>query len=135
MNDRLDDARPRAAVAIFAAAVIAAAAGAQEPADLVGDADRGEAAYTHEYKCYACHGYDAQTGERRLLPMRYTQEGFITFVQNSPLPQMPAYPDVPAQALADIYAYIRTIPLDAPDVESVPLLKELRDAKAAEFEQ
>lgn len=137
MNRRLIHAAQRAALpamAALAAAGAAVNAGAQAPAELVGDADRGEAAYTSEYKCYACHGYDAQTGERRLVPMRFTQEGFITFVQNSPLPQMPAYPDVPAQALADIYAYVQTIPADAPEIEDVPLLKALRDAKLAEFD-
>ncbi len=58
--------------------------------------------------------------------MNYTQDGFITFVQNSPLPQMPRFPDVPAQDLADIYAYIRTIPADAPAIDDVPQLREIR---------
>ena len=125
----------RLVTAFAAGAVLAAApfAGAQQPGELAGDADRGRQAYTSEYKCYACHGFDAQTGERRLLPMRFTQEGFITFVQNSPLPQMPAYQDVPAQALADVYAYIGTLPVDAPEIDEVPLLEALREAKLAEF--
>jgi len=126
-------ARLRAAsITLAGAALLSAAAarvGAQAPAELVGDAGRGRALYTTEYKCYACHGYDAQTGERRLLPMNYTQAGFITFVQRSPLPQMPAYPDMPAQALADVYAYIRSIPVDAPPVEDIPALKAILDAK------
>jgi hypothetical protein len=63
------------------------------------------------------------------VPLNYTQEGFITFVQSSPLPQMPAFPDVPEQDLADIYAYIRSIPVDAPAVEQVPLLQELLERK------
>lgn len=93
---------------------------------LTGDPARGERYYTDGYKCYACHGYDAQTGARRLVPMRYTQDGFITFVQNSPLPQMPAYNDMPAQALADVYAYIQTLPDEAPAVDEIPLLHEIR---------
>jgi mono/diheme cytochrome c family protein len=94
-----------------------------------GDATRGEPLFSKTYKCYACHGYDAQTGERRLRPMNYTEDGFITFVQNSPLPAMPAFPDVSRSDLADIYAYILTIPIDAPDIEDIPLLEEIRDAK------
>jgi mono/diheme cytochrome c family protein len=135
MIERSGYARPGAALAALAGAVVLAASPLRADAQLVGDAERGKAAYTHEYKCYACHGYDAQTGERRLLPMNFTQDGFITFVQNSPLPQMPAYPDMPAQALADVYAYIRTIPTDAPEVDEIPLLRALRDAKLDAFDE
>jgi mono/diheme cytochrome c family protein len=115
-----------------AAALLCAAAGAQPPAGdatLVGDAVRGQPLYADTFNCYACHGFDGQTGERRLVPMSYTQEGFITLVQTSPLPNMPAYPDAPAQALADIYAYIRTIPVDAPALGEVPLLREILERK------
>ena len=97
---------------------------------LVGNATRGAPLFSDTYNCYACHGFDGQTGERRLVPMNYTQDGFITFVQSSPLPNMPAFPDAPAQALADIYAYIRTIPVDAPAVNDIPLLRDIRDRKA-----
>jgi mono/diheme cytochrome c family protein len=99
-----------------------------------GDAARGAGLFTTRFKCYACHGYDAQTGERRLQPMRYTQDAFIAFVQHSPLPQMPAYPDAGTGDLADIYAYILSLPIDAPDVANVPLLKEILDAKLAAME-
>jgi len=107
---------------------------AQAPSqDVVGNADRGKTLFSDTYNCYACHGFSAQTGDRRLVPMRYTQQGFITFVQNSPLPQMPAFPDASAQTLADIYAYIQTIPVDAPEVADVPLLRDIaaRRARAA----
>ncbi len=116
-----------------AAGLLCAATGAQPPpgnAALVGDAARGRPLYADTFNCYACHGFDGQTGERRLVPLSYTQEGFITFVQSSPLPNMPAYPDAPAQALADIYAYIKTIPADAPAVGEVPLLREILERKA-----
>jgi len=115
-----------------AAALLCAAATAQPPgnAALVGDAARGRPLYADTFNCYACHGFDGQSGERRLVPMNYTQEGFITLVQNSPLPNMPAFPDAPAQALADIYSYIKTIPADAPAVGEVPLLREILERKA-----
>jgi mono/diheme cytochrome c family protein len=114
-----------------ATACVAVTLSAQQPNDtVVGDSARGEPLYADTFNCYACHGFDAQSGERRLLPLNYTQEGFITFVQNSPLPNMPAFPDASAQQLADIYAYIRTIPADAPAVGEVPLLREILERKA-----
>lgn len=117
--------------AMAAAAVMAVNLSAQPPTPVVGDAARGEPLFADTFNCYACHGFDAQSGERRLIPMNYTQEGFITFVQNSPLPNMPAFPDASAQQLADIYAYIRTIPADAPALSDVPLLRELLERKLA----
>lgn len=105
---------------------------AQPPAprpSVMGDATRGAQLFADTFNCYACHGFDAQSGERRLVPMNYTQDGFITFVQSSPLPQMPAFPDASAQNLADIYAYIRTIPADAPPVSDLPLLRDILERK------
>lgn len=125
----------RSALAGFGVALAPALLFAQpSSARLVGDAERGKPLFADTYNCYACHGFDAQTGERRLLPMSYTQDGFITFVQSSPLPNMPAYPDVPAQDLADIYAYIRSIPIDAPAIDALPLLRDLRARKKAASE-
>jgi mono/diheme cytochrome c family protein len=119
-------------------AAIAATAGltaprialAQELPPATGDAGRGKE-YFLAYHCYACHGYTGQTGVRRLVPMRFPQEAFIGFVQNSPIPDMPAYRDVPAGKLADLYAYIRSIPADAQEVEKIPLLNEIRARAAA----
>ena len=100
---------------------------AQQPAGgaPAGNAERGRQLFADTYNCYACHGFDAQSGERRLVPMNYPVEGFITFVQNSPLPQMPAFPDASAQTLADIWAYLKTIPVDAPPVNDLPLLRDV----------
>jgi mono/diheme cytochrome c family protein len=114
------------------AVLLGIAIAAQPPAGnaaLVGDAARGRPLYADTFNCYACHGFDGQSGERRLVPMNYTQEGFITLVQTSPLPNMPAFPDAPAQALADIYAYIKTIAADAPAVSDVPLLRDILERK------
>lgn len=101
----------------------------QEGASLAGDPGRGERYFTDGYKCYACHGFDGQSGARRLVPLNYTQGAFINFVQNSPLPQMPAYNDMPAQALADVYSYIQTIPADAPEIDTIPLLDDILERK------
>ena len=109
------------------ALTLAAAAALGQPGPATGDAARGATLYATTYKCFACHGFDAQTGQRRLIPMNYTEQGFVTFVQNSPLPQMPVYVDVPATDLADIYAYIRSIPVDAPAIDEIPLLQDILD--------
>lgn len=111
------------------ALVIGFALGTVHTQETSGDPGRGETLFTTTYKCYACHGFDAQTGQRRLKPLNYTEAGFTTFVQNSPLPLMPAYPDVSSTDLADIYAYILSIPVDAPDIEDIPLLQQILDDK------
>jgi mono/diheme cytochrome c family protein len=119
-------------IALCTLALLPVASLAQQPtAALTGNAARGKPMFADKYNCYACHGFDAQTGERRLLPMNYTQDGFITFVQTSPLPNMPPFPDAPAQDLADIYAYIKSIRVDAPEVARIPLLKDILDRKQA----
>ena len=123
-------ALPLAVRRTASAALIAVSLSAQQQSQaVVGDAARGKPLFADTFNCYACHGFDAQSGERRLVPLNYTQEGFITFVQNSPLPNMPAFPDASAQQLADIYAYIRTIPADAPAVGDVPLLRDILERK------
>ena len=113
-------------------ALVVATLSAQPPAGnpaIVGNAARGQPLFADTFNCYACHGFDAQSGERRLVPLNYTQEGFIAFVQSSPLPNMPAFPDASAQNLADIFAYIRTIPADAPAVNDVPVLRDILERK------
>jgi len=118
------------ACAVLAADILVGATlSAQQGQTVAGDAARGKPLFADTFNCYACHGFDAQSGERRLVPLNYTQEGFITFVQSSPLPNMPAFPDASAQQLADIYAYIRTIPADAPTLADVPLLRDVLERK------
>jgi mono/diheme cytochrome c family protein len=124
------------AAALAGGAFVAASLSAQQQSQaIVGDAKRGEPLFADTFNCYACHGFDAQSGERRLVPLNYTQEGFITFVQSSPLPNMPAYPDASAQQLADIYAYIRTIEADAPPLRDLPLLSDILERKAQAAEE
>jgi mono/diheme cytochrome c family protein len=92
-------------------------------------AGRGEYLFTEGYKCFACHGYDGQSGERRLVPLNYNVEGFTALVQNSPFPQMPSYNDVPDDDLADIFAYIRTISVDAPEIGDIDILNDIAQRK------
>jgi mono/diheme cytochrome c family protein len=104
--------------------LIAVAAGAQTN----GDAKHGKDLFM-KYSCYACHGYSGQNGNgARLVPMKFPQAGFIAYVRNPPRAnQMPSFSaKVLADAdLADIYAYIKTLPDSAPPAASVPILSQI----------
>ncbi len=120
----------------FAAAAILVAAGdahgqggaataAQKPAT-TGDATRGKQLYL-DYSCYACHGYNAQTGNgQRLLPARFTQQQFTLYIRTPRTLQMPAYSTrlLSDAEAADVYAYILSLPRE-PLLKDVPLLNEL----------
>jgi len=108
---------------------ISSAAFAQAPPPATGDAKRGQELFEKTYKCYACHGYDGQTGNPRLVPMNRTQEAFLGYVRKPATPQMPKFVDTPEKDLVDVYAYIRSIPVAAPPVDSLPLLKGIIDRR------
>jgi mono/diheme cytochrome c family protein len=94
-------------------------------AQTTGDAKHGKDLFV-TYSCYACHGFSGQNGNgARLVPMKFPQAGFIAYVRNPPRAnQMPSYsPKVLADKdLADIYAYIKTLPDSAPPAASIPIL-------------
>jgi mono/diheme cytochrome c family protein len=96
----------------------------------VGQIERGAALYAKTYRCYACHGYSGQTGLPRLVPMARTQEAFIAYLRKPSTPMMPAYANVPAQDLADIHAYLRSLKDDSRPVESIPPLDNLLKERA-----
>jgi mono/diheme cytochrome c family protein len=112
--------------------LVAAAANTQTPAPAgtapTGDAKHGKELFV-KYTCYGCHGFSGQNGNgARLVPMRFPQAGFIAYVRNPPRAnQMPSYsPKVLADTdLADIYAYIKTLPDSAPPAASVPILSQI----------
>jgi mono/diheme cytochrome c family protein len=95
-----------------------------------GDAARGKALYDSTFNCYACHGFDGQSGSPRLVPMQRSEAAFIAFLRKPPREAMPRFADVPDRDLADVYAYIRSIPVAAPPVDSIPLLKGVLDRRA-----
>lgn len=113
----------RASLIATFAATLAAAANAQS-----GDAKQGKDLFT-KYSCYACHGFSGQNGNgARLVPMKFAQAAFIAYVRNPPRAnQMPSFSAkvLSDMDLADIYAYIKSLPDSAPDPAKVPILRQI----------
>jgi mono/diheme cytochrome c family protein len=121
---------------VLAAAALALSVGvpAQTPAassqrsGAAGDVKNGRELYL-SYKCYACHGYSGQNGPgTRLVPPRMTLPAFTAYVRD-PL-RMPPYTAtvVPDRELADIWAYLQTLPR-SPAAKDIPLLNEMLTEK------
>ena len=76
------------------------------------------------YGCYQCHGYEAHGGQAgpRLAPRPIAFATFSRYVRR-PTGQMPPYTAkiVSDQELADIYAFLLTIPAP-PAANSLPIL-------------
>ena len=107
----------------------AAQAAAVPPAAPTGNAQRGKVVYETTLRCFACHGYDGQTGTPRLVPMARSEDVFLAYVRKPATPGMPSFAATPEQQLRDVYAYIRSIPQAAPAADSVPLLKGILDRR------
>lgn len=95
-----------------------------------GDAARGRTLYEQTLRCYACHGFDGQTGSPRLVPVTRTEQAFVAYLRKPATPAMPAFADVSERDLLDVYAYIRSILPAAPPAEAIPLLKGILDRRA-----
>jgi ubiquinol-cytochrome c reductase cytochrome c subunit len=115
---------------LLASALSASAAQQQVQTVPPGNAARGKVAYMNA-GCYTCHGTVGQGGAgARLAPKPRAQDGFMAYVRSgrrgwSVAGGMPGYPvSVLSDAmLADIYAYLASIPAPRPAAEN-PLLKD-----------
>jgi mono/diheme cytochrome c family protein len=94
-----------------------------------GNAQRGKVIYETTLRCFACHGYDGQTGSPRLVPMARAEDIFLAYVRKPATPGMPSFAATPEQDLRDAYAYIRSIPQAAPAADSVPLIKGILERR------
>jgi mono/diheme cytochrome c family protein len=112
-------------IAALVASTAIAAAQSPAPGTATGDAKRGRELFESSLRCSACHGYDGQTGSPRLVPMARPQEAFLAYVRKPSGRGMPSFAATPERDLADVYAYIRSIPPAAPAVDSLPLLKAI----------
>ena len=98
-----------------------AAKGSAAPA---GNAQNGKRVF-ESYGCYQCHGHDAHGGAgARLAPNPIAFERFSRYVRK-PTGDMPPYTAkvVSDQELADIYAFLGTIPAPPP-AKSIPILNQ-----------
>lgn len=92
-----------------------------------GDAQNGKKLFAAN-GCYECHGYQgqgaAQTGAARVGPPQLSFDGFKTYIRK-PTNQMPPYTAkaVPDKDVADIYAYLKSIPMP-PKGKDIPLLNK-----------
>lgn len=109
------------------------------------DAARGKELY-HAHGCYGCHGFNGQTGARNLVgtnsPILATPESFVAFLRargsNQPMIPSTSMPSFPEKAISDpqardIYAYIRTFKLDAPEMKDIPLFATIQASAAAPY--
>ena len=102
---------------------------AQQASDAppAGNAENGKKLFMSD-GCYECHGRmgqgAAQTGAARIGPPQLSFDGFQSYVRK-PANQMPPYASkaLPDQDLADIYAYLKSIPIP-PKGKDIPLLNK-----------
>jgi mono/diheme cytochrome c family protein len=104
-----------------------------------GNAATGKGLY-YSYGCYACHGYNGETGARAFVGRwgnLATEQGFISFLRGRanvapiiPSTSMPSFAEASLsdkQAI-DIYAYIRTFKSSSPEVKDIPTLSAIVEA-------
>jgi len=96
-----------------------------QPAAPAGDAARGKKLFAAD-GCYQCHGRAAQ-GARPTGPrLARTEMPFNAFAQQLRQPSnvMPPYTRVvmPDKDIADIYAYLKTLP-EPPKLADIPILQ------------
>jgi mono/diheme cytochrome c family protein len=121
------------AQALLVACLLAAGPGLHaQQAPPEGDAARGKALFA-AYRCYACHGYTGETGPGpRLNPPRLDRAAFIAYVRDPATRYrnggnvagvMPPYAadDVSDEDLADVYAYLESLPSYSPPAGSLGL--------------
>jgi mono/diheme cytochrome c family protein len=102
---------------------------AQQSSDAppTGNAQNGKKLFMSD-GCYECHGREGQgatqTGAVRIGPPQLSFEGFQAYVR-APKNQMPPYTSkaLPDQDLADIYAFLKSIP-QPPKGKDIPLLNK-----------
>jgi ubiquinol-cytochrome c reductase cytochrome c subunit len=93
------------------------------PAAAHGNVARGKQLFVAD-GCYECHGYDAQGGVGlRLAPNPLPTAVIMAYIRN-PAGEMPPYVSkvVSDQDVADIHAYLETIP-KSPPLADIPELK------------
>jgi mono/diheme cytochrome c family protein len=111
--------RLRVGLAAFAASLLACHGAS------AASAEKGKVAFV-KYGCWQCHGFQGQGGVAgaKLAPDPMPSEAFVAFVRTTNR-AMPPYSEavLPNEDLADIHAYLETIP-KPPDPKGIPLLSQ-----------
>jgi mono/diheme cytochrome c family protein len=123
---------------------VAASKTSPAPTSLVtGNAANGKTLY-YSYGCYACHGYNGETGARPFVGRwgnLATEQLFLTFLRGRvnvapviPSTSMPNFSEnsLPDKQAKDIYAYIRTFKSSAPELKDIPTLSAIIEAAKQE---
>lgn len=110
--------------------------------DLSGDVEKGEQLY-YNFACYSCHGYNA-TMRTPLVGdasgIMSSEQVFLTYLRlradQNPVNPKNAMPNYAASTLSDeqaldIYAYIKSVKDDPPEVEDNPVMQQILDAAKA----
>ncbi len=112
---------------------------AQDPG---GDVEEGRQLF-YDFACYACHGYNATmrvplVGEASGIMS--SEQVFLTYLRlradQNPINPKNAMPNYAASSLSDeqaldIYAYIKSLKDDPPEVEDNPVMQQILDAAKA----
>jgi mono/diheme cytochrome c family protein len=106
---------------------------------VTGDPVNGKALY-YAYSCYACHGYNGETGARPFVGNwgnLQTEQSFLLFLRAranlAPTNKSTYMPNFAESTLSDekakdIYAYIRTFKSNAPELKDIPTLNAIVEA-------
>jgi len=135
--------RVPATLLVSAGIVFALAQGTVRAQESHGDAARGKELF-YAHGCYGCHGFNGETGARDLVgtgsPIVSDEATFLLFLRlrADQAPELPStsMPNFPVEALSDseardIFAFIRTLKLDAPAIEDVATLREILESAEA----
>jgi mono/diheme cytochrome c family protein len=108
-----------------------------------GNAVSGKGLY-YTYGCYACHGYNGETGARAFVGRwgnLQTEQSFLTFLRGranvapvTPSTSMPNFSQqsLPDKQAKDIYAYIRTFKSNGPELKDIPTFNAILDGAKRE---
>jgi len=106
---------------IFVLAILGTLLAQQPP---VGNIENGKKQFK-DHGCVSCHSYSGQGGAgARLAQNPITFQAFVNYVRK-PRGTMPPFGNqLTEKELADIYAYLKSIP-PSPDPKSIPLLNQI----------
>jgi len=92
---------------------------------LAASAEKGKILFV-QYGCFQCHGTVGQGGNAgpKIAPDPLPYEALANFIRTTSR-QMPPYREavLPNEDLADIYAYLQSVP-KSPDYKTIPLLND-----------